>query len=372
MIMPDTSSHTRHTREPLIRMVKRDEMPGWKGIAVRAMAVLGALVAGALLILALGHNPIAVYADMIDGSIGSGSVFKETIRLAIPLLIASLAVSLAFKMRFWNIGAEGQILAGAIASSYFALFCYGLMPSWLLILVMCLAGMLAGGLYGLIPAFFRARWNTNETLFTLMLNYIALCLLKYLQSGPWKDPKLNGFPKIAMFDASARLPKVFGIHIGWIIAVFLVVAVYVYMTRTKHGYEISVVGESSNTARYAGIKVGKVMMRTMLISGALAGLVGFLQVSGADYTLTETTAGGVGFTAITVAWMSKLNPFVMVVVSLFIAMLEKGAGRIQTTFKIPSSASDVLVGIVLFFLLGCEFFINYQLVLRHKGEKKHG
>jgi ABC-type uncharacterized transport system permease subunit len=366
------AAHALKAKEPFLRMVKRENLPKTQAVLIRVLAILGSLVFGGLLILALGHNPVAVYADMIKGSLGGVTVLKETIRIAIPLLIAALAISLAFRMRFWNIGAEGQILVGAIAASYFALFAYDSLPSWLLLIVMGLAGIVAGGLYGLLPAIFRARWNTNETLFTLMLNYIALCLLKYLQSGLWKDPAMRGFPKIAMFDAAARLPKVFGVHIGWIIAVFLVVAVYVYLTRTKHGYEIAVVGESSNTARYAGIKVGRVMMRTMVISGALSGLVGFLQVSGADYTLTEMTAGGTGFTAITVAWMSKLNPFLMVVVSFFIAVLEKGAGRIQTTFKIPSSAADVLTGILLFFLLGCEFFINYRLVFRKKGEKKHG
>ncbi len=364
--LENVREHHRQAKAPLVRMVKRDDISRKKAVVIRLAAVVCALVTGGLLILALGHNPISVYAEMVVGSLGSTTVLQETIRNAIPLLITSMAVSLAFRMRFWNIGAEGQILAGAVAASYVALFLsesLGHVPS---LLIMAVVAVVAGGLYGMIPAVFRAKWNTNETLFTLMLNYIALCFVKYLQNGPWRDPALNGFPKIAMFGSEARLPKLFGVNIGWIIALVLVVLVSIYLTRTKQGYEISVVGESSNTARYAGINVTKVMLRTMFISGALAGLVGFIQVSGADFTLSENTTGGVGFTAITVAWMSKLNPPVMLIVAFFIAMLTKGAGRIQTAFKIPASAANVLIGIILFFLLGCEFFINYKLVWRKK------
>ncbi len=358
------------SQEPFIRMVKRDTIPRNKAILIRVIAVLGALLTGALIILALGHNPIAVYKDMIVGSVGSNTALLETIRIAIPLLVTSLGISLAFKMRFWNIGAEGQILVGAMAASYFALFQYQAIPRVPLLLIMAVVAVLAGGLWGLIPALFKAKWNTNETLFTLMLNYIALAFLAYLQNGPWKDPALRGFPKIAMFTEVAKLPKVFGVHIGWIIALILVVLVGIYMTRTKQGYEIAVVGESKSTAKYAGMNVGRVITRTMFLSGALAGLVGFIQCSGADYTITDTTAGGVGFTAITVAWLSKLNPYVMLLVAFAIAVLEKGANKIQTTFKIPASAAEVLTGIILFFMLGCEFFINYRLIFRGRKERK--
>ena len=200
-----------------------------------------------------------------------------------------------------------------------------------------------------------------------MLNYIALAFVKYLMNGPWKAPG-SSYPKIAMLAPGARLTKVLGVHWGWILALVLVVVSYVYITRTKQGYEIAVVGESANTARYAGIRVGRVMCRTMFLSGALCGLVGMLQFAGADYTLTEGTAGGVGFTAITVAWLSKMNPFGMLVVSVFIAMLERGSNTIQTNFKIPASASDLIIGIILFFMLGCEFFITYKLIPRRKEE----
>ncbi len=359
-----TSAQAKQGREPIVRMVKREAISGGMTVLIRVAAVLLALVTGGIIILCLGHNPIAVYRDMIVGSLGSNTVLNETIRVSIPLLVTALAISLAFKMRFWNIGGEGQILFGAMAATYFALFYYDKIPKVPLLLIMALAGIAAGALAALLPALFKAKWDTNETLFTLMLNYIALCFVKYLQNGPWKDPRLRGFPKIAMFEPIARLPKVFGVHIGWIIALAVTALCYLYLNYTKHGYEITVVGESPRTAKYAGMNVGWVLIRTMLISGALAGLAGFIQVAGADYTLSETTTGGVGFTAITVAWLSKLNPIVMVFVSFAIAILKKGANKIQTTFKIPASAADVLTGVILFFMLGCEFFINYKLVFR--------
>jgi len=339
---------------------------------IRAGGLFFALLTGAILILFLGHNPIAVYSDMVNSAFGSRIGFNETVRIAVPLLGSALAVGLAFKMKFWNIGAEGQILIGGIAATYFALFQYQNLPRPVLLIVMGLAAAAAGGLWGLIPAFFRAKWGTNETLFTLMLNYVAFGLILYLQSDPWRRPGTD-HPIIAMFDTSARLPRLFGIHIGWIFALILALLVHLYLNRSKQGYQLSVVGQSENTARYAGMSVGRVIMRTMIISGAIAGFVGFIQVSGADFTLNETTAGGVGFTAITVAWLSHLNPLIMILVSFFIAILERGSIRIQTTFMIPATIAAVLIGIILFFMLACEFFINYRLIFRsRKGEALGG
>ena len=195
----------------------------------------------------------------------------------IPSLISALGVTLAFKMRFWNIGAEGQIIMGAVFATYFGVF-HGNWPHALLIAVMFLAGMLGGGLWGLIPAFFKARFNTNETLFTLMLNYIALYFIVFLRDGPWADPNSSGYPKIARFTFNAQLDKVFGVQIGWIVALVLVALVFIYLRYTKQGYEISVVGESHATARYAGMNVGKIVLRTMFLSGAVCGVAGMLRL----------------------------------------------------------------------------------------------
>lgn len=364
-----SSVRSLEKKEPLVRLAKRTDISHRKAWFIRIAAILMALATGGLLIMALGHNPFAVYRDMITGSLSTKTALIATAKIAIPLLGAALSIAPAFRMKFWNIGAEGQILAGAIAASYFALFQYQNMPRPVLLSVMFFAAVLAGGIWGLIPAIFKARWGTNETLFTLMLNYIVLNIVIFLRTGPWKSPSSSGFPKIAMFDASARLPNVFGVHIGWVIVLVLVIFMYIYMKHTQHGYEIAVVGESEHTARYVGMHVPQIIMRTVFMSGAIAGLVGFLIVSGSSYTLTDNTAGGYGFTAITVAWLAKLNPLAMVIISIFLAILKKGSNTIQTNFKIPASASEVLTGLILFFMLGCEFFINYRLIFR-KGRKE--
>ena len=364
MNSPVSRSLEREYKEPWVRIVKRPILSQRKAWTIRGIAFFAALFTGALLLLVLGYNPLEVYPEMLRGAFGSSTSLISTIKIAIPLLITSLSVALSFKMQFWNIGAEGQILAGGIAACYFALKWVGLVPSVVLYLMMFASAALAGAVWGAIPALCKAKWGTNETLFTLMLNYIALGFIKYLQAGPWKRP--GGHPQIAMIEDSARLPEVFGVHIGWILAILLVLLVALFLSRSKQGYETTVVGQSPNTARYSGMNVGKVIVRTMLFAGALAGIVGFIQVAGTDHTLTESTAGGVGFTAITVAWLSQLNPLAMMIVALFIAILEKGSSRIQTTFGIPSSASSVLIGLLLFFMLGCEFFINYRLLFRKK------
>ena len=352
-------------REPLFHIVKRDTLPWYQAWGIRAVAIVLALLLCALITTLCTHlNPIKVFGTMFGGAFGSPrKIWILGQNLAI-LLCISLAVTPAFKMRFWNIGAEGQITAGAIAASYFALYWVGKVPSAVLLLIMGAAGAVAGGIWALIPAFFKARWNTNETLFTLMMNYIIIGVVRWLQGGPWEGRP--GSQIIPMFDQSAWLPEVFGVHCGWIIVLVLVVVMHLYMNYTKHGYEIAVIGDSLNTARYAGMNVGHVMMRTMFLSGAISGLVGFIVASGANNTLYDGVANGVGFTSITVAWLSQLNAFAMIVISALLAILEKGAETLQTAMQVPTSISDIVTGILLFCMLGCEFFINYRMIFRRK------
>lgn len=350
-------------REPLFHVVKKAEISYAKTVLLSLFAVLTAIIAGGIFILSLGENPIAVYGTIVQGAFRSKLAIRGTIKIAIPLLIAAIGITPAFQMKFWNIGAEGQIIMGGIFATYFALFCTGL-PHWLLLIVMFAAGAAGGGLWGLIPAYFKTKFGTNETLFTLMLNYIALYLIKYFTEGPWRDPASSGFPKIATFGENARLDAIFGVHAGWLIALILVVFMFIYLKYTKHGYEISVVGESANTARYAGMNVKKIVLRTMFISGAICGIAGMIQVSGAAYTLGDGVAGGVGFTAIIVAWLSKLNPIVILIVSFLFGMLEKGCSVMQSSFGVSSAVSAVLQGIILFFILGIDFFTRYRFVLR--------
>lgn len=357
------------TREPLIRTVKRTEMTPGAARVLRLCALLLALLAGAVFLLAMGYHPLTIYGTIISGAFRSKIAIQGTVKIIIPLLISSLGVTLAYKMQFWNIGAEGQIIMGAIFASYFALFHAG-WPRPILLLVMLLAGCLGGGLWGLIPAFFKAKFNTNETLFTLMLNYIALYMISFLRDGPWRDPANPGFAKIATFEANAQLPKVFGIQIGWIFALVILIFVYIYMKYTKHGYELRVVGYSNATAIYAGMNVKKIILRTVFLSGAICGIAGMAQASGSDLTLAAGVAGGVGFTAIIVAWLGNLNPVSIAVISVLFAVLQKGSSVVQSSIGLSQDCSAVLQGIVLMFVLACEFFIRYSFVVRKSGGAK--
>ena len=367
-------------KSPLIRMEKRSKnsikpIYAW---LIRLGSILVALLLGCIAIGLTGNNPIKAYAVMINGALGSSVYLQQTIKKAIPLLGCALAIAPCFKMRFWNIGAEGQITAGALAATFVVRMlssCFpGDKPSLPLLLLMAAAAILGGGIWGLIPGFFKARWNTNETLFTLMMNYIIIGVVAWLQAGPWEARQ----GRIAQFPKVAWLPKVEGVHCGWIIVLVLVILIYVYMRHTKQGYEIAVIGDSMRTAQYAGMNVGRIMMRTMFLSGAISGLVGFIICAGANHTLAKEIAGGVGFTSITVAWLSQLNPFAMVVISLMLAILTKGASTLQSTvlsptaMSVPVSISDIIIGMLLFCMLGCEFFINYKLILRRKAGKGGG
>ena len=355
----------------LFHIVKRGALPWYQAWGIRAAAIVLALLFCALVTsLTTGENPLQVYSTMIYGAVGTPRkiwILGQNIAL---LLCVSLAVTPAFRMRFWNIGGEGQVLAGALAAAACMICLSDKLPNGALIAVMAVSSIAAGAIWGLIPAIFKAKWNTNETLFTLMMNYIMIGIVRWLKGGPWEGRP--GSQIIPNFDKAAVLPKVFGVHCGWIIVLVLVVFMHIYMKYTKHGYEIAVIGDSVNTARYAGMNVGRIMMRTMFLSGAICGLVGFMVASGANMTLSDTVAAGNGFTAITVAWLSQLNAFAMIVISLMLAILSKGAETLQTRLMVPTSISDIITGILLFCMLGCEFFINYQIIFRGKSSAKEG
>lgn len=357
--------------EPLIRIAKNKELSKNTIFIIRILAVILSLAAGGVFIMALGYNPFEIYAAILKGAFKNKIMIQETVKVIIPLLISSLAVTLAFKMRFWNIGAEGQMIMGAVCASAFALY-FSWMNHWLLMLCMFVAAVIGGGIWGLIPAIFKNKYNTNETLFTLMLNYIALYVIYILRDGIWKDPS-SPFPKIAMFVQNARLDKVLGVHFGWIVAIVLVILVYIYIEYTKHGYEIKVVGESQSTATYAGMNVNKIITRTMFLSGAVAGIAGMVKAAGSDLTLSTSVAGGIGFTAIIVAWLAQLNPVAICIVTVLLSALEKGCASISSAYPLMSAdCADILQGIILFFILGCELFVRYKFVFGkiRKGGRK--
>lgn len=351
----------------MFRMVKRTNMSKRKASMIRLSAVLLALLCSSLFILIMGHNPIKVYVSMLAGAFGSKHRLIETLKVAIPIIIASIGIMVAFKMKFWNIGGEGQILMGACAATFFALN-YSHLPKPLLLFLMLLAGIIGGGLWAVIPGLLKIQYDTNETIITLMLNYIAIKWITYLQYGPWKDPDAHGFPKIANFEANAILPKVFGLHIGWVIALIIVVIIAVLMKHSKWGYNISVIGESLDTARYSGIKIKRTILTSVFVSGAICGIVGFIQASAVDQTLTAHLSAGYGFTAIITTWLSALAPMVIVPVSILFAALVKGGSFIQTAFQIPNSASAILQSMILFFVIGSEFFVKYALVFKKGGQ----
>ena len=356
----------------MIKMSARTDCSAKEASFIRGGAIVLALITVSFFIMILGHNPFSVYASMIEGAFGTGYRISETIRKSIPLIITSLGIAAAFRLKFWNIGAEGQIMMGAMGATFCALT-FPDMPSWILLPMMGAASIICGGIWGAIPAYFRAKWRTNETIFTLMMNYVALKWLTYLQYGPWKDPAALGFPKIPQFSHNAVLPQIFGIHIGWIIALILIILMHYFINNTKRGYEISVVGGSENTGRYAGMNVKKIIVYTIFLSGGICGLCGMIEASGIQRTLSIDITHGTGYTAIITSWLAALKaPVIPVVCILFAAMIQGGT-FIQMAFQIPQSAAQILQGTILFFVLGSEFFIRYRVSLMkniNTGEEK--
>lgn len=364
-----TEKHEK-VREPLFHITKRDAVPLWQSWLIRIIAVFFALIVCGIITVALTkENPIAIYKTMYEGSFGTPRRMWKLFQNIAMLLCISLAVTPAFKMRFWNIGAEGQVLVGGLATVACMFYLGGKVPTAVLVLTMCVASVLAGAIWALIPAIFKAKWNTNETLFTLMMNYVATQLVSFFINTWVKDgsavlrPMKNyGLPMIAGRQYLLNI----------IIVAALTVFMYIYLKYSKHGYEIAVVGQSENTARYIGINVKKVIVRTLALSGALCGVAGLLLVGGTDHTINTNTAGGRGFTAIMVSWLAKFNPLYMVITTLLIVFLQQGSQYVATNFRLDDSLSDIITAVILFFIIGSEFFINYKIKFcsRKKEENK--
>jgi simple sugar transport system permease protein len=352
----------------MLRFVRRTSLSGGKKAANTLIAIACALVASGVMVALLGQNPFDVYAKLIEGSLGTNYRLVQTINKAIPLVILSLAVSVAFKMRFWNIGGEGQLYMGGFGAALVA-FRYPTLSPPLLLLLMAVTGMLCGALWALIPALLKSRFGASESLTTLMMNYIAIQWVTYLQNGPWRDPAGTGMPRIAQFPENAILPEVFGVHIGWIIALALVGLMYVLLNRSKLGFEVSVLGESEMTARYAGMSVRRIMITAVLLSGGLCGLTGMIQASAIERSLSSGFSGGLGFTAIVTAWLGKLSPVAIVIVSFLFAMLLQGGNYIQAALQVSATVSSMIQGVVLFFILGSDFFMQYRVEFKGKGKE---
>ena len=356
----------------LFHISKRDTLPLPKALLIRGgILVLALVFCGLITTLLTGQDPIAVYRTILKGAFGSPRRIGVTFRNVAVLLGISLAVTPAFKMRFWNIGAEGQTIIGCLATTTCMILLGGKVPHALLIVISLAAALLAGAIWGFLPAFFKAKWNTNETLFTLMMNYIAMQLTSYFIIV-WEVPK--GAGKIGIINQDTRagwLPEVGNSYLLPILIVGLMtVLMYVYLQYSKHGYEIAVVGESQRTASYAGIKVDRVIIRTMVLSGALCAMMGFIMTAGIDHTLTTTIVNSRGFTAVMVSWMSNFNPFIMIASSLLLVTMDRGASEVASTLSLNHSFADILTGIILFFIIATEFFITYKVTLRKSSRKE--
>lgn len=360
-------THKNKALEPLFHVVKRDTIPTYKAILIRVLAVVaGLLICSLLSAFLIKANPLEFLETLFKGSFNSQRRLWKFAKDSAVLLCIALAITPAFKMRFWNIGAEGQVLIGALAAVAVAFYFGNSLSGWLILVLMFAASVVAGAVWAGIPAVCKAKWGTNETLFTLMMNYAASGIVAYFLVI-WTPSGSSVLGELK----HGHLPSFFHPYLLIIVAVLiLTIVVFIYQNFTKQGYEISVVGESENTARYIGINVSKVIIRTMLVSGAICGIAGYLIVAGLDHSITETTVGGRGFTAIMVSWLAKFNPLIMIGTAAFITFLDQGASQISTSFNIDSAFPDMVVGIILFFIIGCEFFINYKLKFRSSGAKK--
>ena len=386
-------SGRRSLKDPLFHIVKRTDIPMWKSMLIRAGAMIAALILCALIIVMItGEDPLEMYKHLFNGSFKTSKKFWGMLQELALLLCISLAVTPAFKMRFWNIGAEGQVLMGGFGALMAMKFLgdEGLqLPNAAVLPLTIISSIIFGALWAVIPAIFKAYWNTNETLFTLMMNYIAIQFISYIQivwsGGSTAIPRVNagangtfaGWLRLPAeidpsFTGKVAVPSSSGYLLNIIIVAVLVVVVFLYMRYSKQGYEISVVGESENTARYGGINVKKVIIRTMVISGVLCGIAGLLIVAGTDHTMNTGSAKGYGYTAIIVSWLAKFNPFYMVLTAFLVIFLKQGASELSTRTSgvITDDFANILIAIIILFIIGCEFFINYQIKFRARQHKE--
>lgn len=355
----------------MIQISKRGAVSRKRNIAIRLAAIALAIIVCAVITMATtGTDPFAVFSAFINGSFGSERKLWIFLQDTAILLIISLAVTPAFKMHCWNLGAEGQVLAGAMAAAACMVLLGDTMSNGALIACMVIASVVTGALWAGIPAFFKAKFNTNETLFTLMMNYVATQIVAYF-CVKWENPV--GSCTIGVINAQNEagwLPQLGNKYLLVIlVAVIMTVLIYFYLNYTKHGYEIAVVGESERTARYIGINVPRVIVRTMLFSGAICGVAGLLLVGGIHHTVSTSLVGGQGFTAVMVSWLAAFNPIVMILTSALLIFMGSGANQLASSCGLNQSFGDILTGVLIFFIIGSEFFVQYKISFRKKNKE---
>lgn len=355
----------------MIQISKRGAVSRKRNIAIRLAAIVLAIIVCSIITMATtGTDPFAVLSAFINGSFGSERKLWIFLQDTAILLIISLAVTPAFKMHCWNLGAEGQVLAGAMAAAACMVLLGDTVSNGALIACMVIASVVTGAVWAGIPALFKAKFNTNETLFTLMMNYVATQIVAYF-CVKWENPV--GSCTIGVINAQNEagwLPQLGNKYLLVImVAILMTVLIYFYLSYTKHGYEIAVVGESERTARYIGIKVPRVIIRTMLFSGAICGVAGLLLVGGIHHTVSTSLVGGQGFTAVMVSWLAAFNPVVMILTSALLIFMGSGANQLASSCGLNQSFGDILTGVLIFFIIGSEFFVQYKISFRKKSKE---
>jgi simple sugar transport system permease protein len=362
------------TRTLAWRLEPRTHVPAWLPALTSAGAVVVALLIGALILALAGANPIAAYAQIARSSFGGVDVFSDTLVKAIPLMLVGLACTVAFRMRLWNIGAEGQFFLGAWGAS--AVVLTPLLPPetsrWLMIPAMMIAGMAAGALWGFVPGFLKARFKVNEIISTLMLNYIAIAWNDFFIYAVWSEggfqmsptfPRSAWLPRLTDFAASVRAFSGLTTHLGLLFALIAAVLIWWLLQRSRWGYEIRLIGDNPRAAEYAGVPIGRYTVLVMMLSGALAGLAGMSEISGVVHRLQGAISPGYGFTGIIIAWLAKLNPFAVILVAILFGALILAGREIQ-----PSGIPRLIQGIVLVCLIASDFLLRYRLS-RVKGKR---
>lgn len=359
-------------KEPLIRIAKREKLSKGQTVLFYAIAILIALIIGGIFILFIGKNPFIYYGKVIAGNFTNLIYLKHFVEKIVPLIITSLGISIAFKMKFWNIGAEGQFIMGALMSTTI-IFAIGDVASWLTVLLALVFGVLGGGIYALIVGLLKVKLNANETLLTLMFNYIALYLLGFLKKTDYyRQLGVGAFIDFRALPKNAWMPRIgsglFTIDISIFFAIGLVIFLFFYHNYTKQGYEINVIGDSLNTAKYAGMNVKGIILRTVFMSGAIIGLAGALHVTGtaSNHMLSTGITGGVGWTGVIIAWLARLNPIGILIASLLMGLLENGSSVAESAMGISSSSAAVIQGLILFTVLAMDFFMRYKVIIRKK------
>lgn len=341
----------------------------WRSVSVPSAAVLLAVLIGAIILAISGANPLRAYAALLEGAFGNMNAVGRTLEKATPLIFSGLAVTFGFKAGLFNIGAQGQLLFGAIVSAALGFGIEGI-PAIIHIPLALVGGGLAGALYGAIPGALKTYTGAHEVITTIMLNYIAINITDYLADGPWKDTSAgNVVARTPLISESARIPEIGGVSFGFIIAILFAILVWWVLWKTTIGFEIRTVGQNPHAAKYAGVKVARTVILTMVLSGLLAGLGGAIETQGVVGRYQPGFNAGLGFDGITIALLGKTHPFGVIPASILVGMMKAGASQMQFSAGVAKEITDVIQALILFFV-AADMIVRWILRMQDDGEEK--